>query len=68
MRSALKLSLFLFALFTLGEKSFSLSDYQINQFCRKEKRSSICIKILKEKRDNLKRGNLIEIPVIPFRK
>ena len=68
MRSALKLSLFLFALFMLGEKSFSLSNYEINQICRKERKGSICIKILKEKRNNLQKGNLIEIPVIPFRK
>ena len=68
MRLALKLFLFLFALFMLGEKSFSLSDYQINQICRKEKRKSICIKTLKEKRNKLQNGNFIEIPVIPYKK
>ena len=68
MRLALKLSLFLFALFMQGEKSFSLNDYKINQICKKEKRQSICIKILKEKRNNLQKGNLIEIPVIPYKK
>ena len=68
MRLPLKLSLFLFSLFTMGEKSFSLSNYQINQICRKDKRESICIKILKEKRNNLKNGDLIEIPVIPYKK
>ena len=68
MRLALMLSLFLFVFFMLGEKSFSLSNYQINKICRKEKRESICIKILKEKRNNLQKGNLIEIPVIPYKK
>ena len=68
MRLALKLSLFLFALFMQGEKSFSLSDYKINQICKKEKRQLICIKILKEKRNNLQKGNLIEIPVFPYKK
>ena len=68
MRLTLKLSLFLFVFFMQGEKSISLSDYQINQICRKEKRKSICVKILQEKRNNLKKGNLIEIPVIPYKK
>ena len=68
MRLALMLSLFLFVFFMLGEKSFSLSNYQINKICRKEKRESICIKILKEKRNILQKGNLIEIPVIPYKK
>ncbi len=68
MKLTLNLSLFLFALFMLEEKSFSLSDYQINKICRKEKRESICIRILKEKRDNLQKGSLIEIPVIPYKK
>ena len=68
MRLALKLSFFLFALFMPGQMSFSLSDYKINQNCKKEKRQSICIKILKEKRNNLQKGNLIEIPVIPYKK
>ena len=68
MKLALRLSLFLIALFMLGEKSFSMSDYKINKICSKEKRKSICIKILKEKRNNLQKGNLIEIPVIPYKK
>ena len=68
MRLTLKLSLFLFVFFMQGEKSISLSDYQINQICRKEKRKSICIKTLKEKNNKLQNGNFIEIPVIPYKK
>ena len=68
MRLALHLSFFLLSLFILEGKSFSLTDYQINQICKKEKRKSVCIKILKGKRTNLQKGNLIEIPVIPYRK
>ena len=66
MKLALNSSLFLIVLFMLGDKSFSLNNYKIKKICEKEKRESICIKNLKEKRSNLKKGNFIEIPVIPF--
>ena len=68
MKLKLNLSLFLFALVTLGEKSFSLTDYKIKKICKKEKIESICIKNLREKRSTLQKGNLIEIPVIPYKK
>jgi len=68
MKIALRLSFFLFALFTIGEKSFSLTDYQIKKICKKEIRVSTCIKNIKEKRFNLKQGNSIEIPVIPYKR
>ena len=69
MKLALNLSLFaLFALFTFDNKAISLSNYQINKICKKEKRPSTCIKNYQEKRYNLQKGNLIEIPVIPFKK
>ena len=67
MRLALNLYLSLFILFTFIEKSFSLTNYQITQICKKEKRVSTCIKNLQEKRDNLQKGNLIEIPVRPYK-
>ena len=66
MKSAMTLSLFLFSLVIFGEKSFSLTDYKIKKFCEKEIRVSLCIKNLKEKRSNMQKGNLIEIPVIPY--
>ena len=68
MKLALNLSLFLFTLVILGDKSFSLSDYKIKKICRIEKNESNCIKNLREKRSNLDKGNLIEIPVKPFKK
>ena len=68
MRLALNLFLFLFALVIFGDKSLSLSDFQIKRICKKEKRELACIKILKEKRFNLQKGNLIEIPVIPYKR
>ncbi len=68
MKLALNLSIFLFALVIFGDKSFSLTDFQIRKICKKEKRELACIKILKEKRINLQKGNLIEIPVIPYQK
>ena len=68
MKFALNLSLFLSALFMLGERSFALNDYQIKIICKKEKKESTCIKNLQEKRSILQRGNKIEIPVIPYKK
>ena len=67
MKRALNLSLFLFALLTFGERTVSLTDYQIKKVCKKEISLLTCIKELKEKRSNLQKGNYIEIPVIPFR-
>ena len=64
MKLALNLFLFLFAFAIFGEKSLSLTDFQIKRICKKEKRELACIKILKEKRLNLQKGKSIEIPVI----
>ena len=52
----------------MADKSYSLSDYQIEKFCKKDKRELTCIKNLKEKKSNLQKGNLIEIPVIPYKR
>ncbi len=68
MKFSLKLFLFLLSLLIFVDKSFSLTDYQIKKLCKKEKRGSSCIKNLQEKRSNLRKGNLIEIPVIPHKK
>ena len=64
----LKLFLFSFALVISGDESFSLTDYQIKKICKKEKRESNCVKNLQEKKSNLKKGILIEIPVIPYKR
>ena len=66
MKFALKIFLFLLALVIFGDKSLSLTDYQIKKICKKEKMESNCIKNMKEKRSNLQKGNFIEIPVIPY--
>ena len=66
MKLALNLSLSLFALFIFNDRTFSLTNNQISKICKKEKRVSNCIKKFQEKRDNLKEGDRIEIPVIPF--
>ncbi len=68
MKLSFKLSLFLFVLVIFGDKSFSLTDYQIRKICKNEKKKSLCIKNFQEKRYNLKKGNLIEIPVIPYKR
>ena len=67
MKLALNLSLFLFTSVLLMDESFSLTDYKIRKICEKERRKSICIENLQEKKINLQKGNLIEIPVIPFK-
>ena len=64
----LKFSMFLLAFFSFSNESSSLSDSQIKRFCSKEKRVSLCIKNLKEKRSDLKKGKLIEIPVTPYKR
>ena len=68
MKLALNLSLSLFALLTFHDKTFSLTNYQISKICKNEKRESICKKKLKEKRENLNNGDLIEIPVTPYKR
>ena len=68
MKLVLNVSMFLFAFFSFSNESFSLSDYQIKRFCAKEKRVSLCIKNLKDKRSDLEKGKLIEIPVKPYKR
>ena len=68
MKLVLNFSMFLLAFFSYSNETVSLSDYQIKRFCTKQKRVSSCIKDLQEKRSNLQKGNLIEIPVFPYKK
>ena len=68
MKLVLNFSMFLLAFFSFSNESLSLTDYQIKRFCRKEKRVSLCIKNLQEKRSDLQKGKLIEIPVKPFKR
>ena len=68
MKLVLNFSVFLLAFFSLSNESFSLTDYQIKRFCAKEKRVSLCIKNLQEKRFDLQKGKLIEIPVNPYKR
>jgi hypothetical protein len=68
MKLALKIFLLLFTLPTFIDEAHSLSDYQIKEICKKKRRDSTCIKDLREKKSSLQKGNLIEIPVIPFKR
>ena len=68
MKLLLNFSIFLLAFFSLSNESFSLSDFEIKRFCAKEKRVSLCIKNLQEKRSDLQKGKLIEIPVKPYKR
>ena len=68
MKLVLNFSIFLLAFFSSSNESLSLTDFQIKRFCKKEKRVYSCIKDLKEKRSNLQKGKVIEIPVTPYRR
>ena len=68
MKLILNLYMFLLALFSFSNESFALTDYQIKRFCSKERRVSLCIKNLREKRSDLQKGKLIEIPVTPYKR
>ena len=67
MKLAFNFILLIFVLFIFGDKSFSLTDYQIRKICKIERKKSTCVKLLEEKRSNLQKGNLIEIPVLPYK-
>ena len=68
MKLLLNFSIFLLAFFSFSNESLSLSDFQIKRFCAKEKRVSLCIKNLQNKRSDLQKGKLIEIPVKPYKR
>ena len=68
MKFRLNLSLFLLVFFSFSNETFSLTDYQIKRYCKKEKKVFSCIKDLQEKRSNLQKGKLIEIPVVTYKK
>ncbi len=67
MKLVLNFSIFLLAFFSFSNESFSLTDFQIKKFCKKEKKVSLCIKKLQEKRSDLQEGKLIEIPITPYK-
>ena len=68
MKMVLKFFMLFSVFFSFSNKSLSLTDYQIKRFCAKEKRVSLCIKNLQEKRSDLQKGKLIEIPVTPYKR
>ena len=68
LKLVLNFFMFLLAFFSFSYESYSLTDYQIKRFCEKEKRVSLCIKNLQEKRSDLQKGKLIEIPVKPYKR
>jgi len=59
---------FLLVFFSLSNESLSLSKYQIKRYCTKEKKVSLCMRKLQEKRSDLQKGKLIEIPVTPYKR
>ena len=67
MKLVFNFSMFLLVFFSFSNESLSLTDFQIKRFCAKEKKVSLCIKNLQEKRSDLQKGKLIEIPVKPYK-
>jgi len=67
MKLSINLTLFILTIFMIDNKSLSLTDYEIKEICKKEKRSLKCMKELQKKRINFKQGDIIEIPVIPYK-
>ena len=68
MKLVFNFSIFLLTFFLFSNESFSLTNYQIKKYCTKHKRVRSCIKNLEEKRSNLQKGKLIEIPVKPYKR
>ena len=68
MKFIFNLSFVLFAFFSVSDKSFSLTDYQIKKYCKEEKRVLSCIKNLQEKRSDLQKGKFIEIQIKPYKR
>ena len=68
MKLSINLSLFILTLFMVDNKSLSLTDYEIKEICKKEKKSLTCMKKLQKKRMDIKQGDIIEIPVIPYKR
>ncbi|WP_071840799.1 hypothetical protein [Prochlorococcus sp. MIT 0604] len=68
MKLRLKSCLFLLVFFSFSNETFSLTDYQIKRYCKNQKKVIPCIKDLQEKRSNLQKGKLIEIPVSPYKR
>ena len=67
MKLILNLFMFLIAIFSFSNESFSLTDYQIKKFCRKEKKVFSCIENLQKRRSDLQKGKFIEIPVKTYK-
>ena len=67
MKLLLNFSMFLVAFLAFSNESFSLTNYQIERFCAKKKKVSLCIKNLQEKKSDLQKGKPIEIPVKPYK-
>ncbi len=68
MKLLLNLALFFLAFVSFSNESFSLTDYEIKKYCRKETKVFTCIKNLRQKKSNLQKGKLIEIPVVPYKR
>ena len=68
MKIILQLTLFIFTSAILGDKSLSLTNYEIIKICKNVENKSSCRKDLQNKKSNLQKGDHIEIPVIPYKR
>ena len=67
MNLSIKTFFILLSISFLSNKAFSLTNYQMREICKNERRKFTCIKNLRIKKFNLIEGNRIEIPVIPYK-
>ena len=66
--SKITLLFILSSLLLSDSELFSMTNYEIKEYCKKSKSFRDCFKHMIMKRKNLEEGKAIEIPVIPFKK
>ena len=64
----LKIIIILFLSIAFSEKVKAMTNNEIIQLCKADRREQECIRKQKIRRYNLERGKPIDIPVIPYKK
>ena len=62
-----KIIILLFMFLFTCPSLYSLTNYEITQYCKNQKRLKECFQKMKIKKFHLKEGKAIEIPVIPYK-
>tara|TARA_Y100000589_G_C26584441_1_gene399753 strand:- start:173 stop:376 length:204 start_codon:yes stop_codon:yes gene_type:complete len=64
----LKIIVTLFLSIAFSQRVIALTNIEIIELCKADKRKQECIRMQKIRRYNLERGKPIDIPVIPYKK